>query len=119
MKWINESNVKFNRGNYERIIAKFDNSLKWFELDAMTTTSGARWCFRRLAQEYDAKIITIKHLFDEDGNATEKREDVVGFYKTYDEKEDREYYVFRYETTTKESCERTFRYFQESELFIQ
>lgn len=119
MKWINESNVQFNRGNYESIIAKFDNSLKWFNVDSIASTSTAKSLIRKLAQAYNAKVITIKHLFDENGNPTEKREDVVDFYRAYDEKEDRSYYVFRYEIPVKEGSERKFRYFEESELFAE
>lgn len=110
MKWINESNVEFNRGNYEPCIFKFDNSKVWFEPDAICTTQSVRALARKLGQAYGVKEVTIKYLWDGD-KATEPRENVVDFY-SYCGK-----YYFRIPLPVQEGERREFKKFEDSELF--
>ena len=77
MKWINQSNVQFYRGNYEPCIFKFDNSKVWFSLGAICTTQTVRYFAREMGKHYNAKYVTMKYLFDANGKSTENRNDVV------------------------------------------
>lgn len=81
LKWKIAEGIQFSWGNYMRLIAKFDNSRKWLENGANCTVQDFRSDVRRLAQVYGAKEVELKPLFDEDDNATEKRENVVQFLK--------------------------------------
>ncbi len=110
MKWINESNVQFNRGNCEPCIFKFDNSEMWFMFDALCSTQTVRTEARKLGQVYGAKEITIKHLWD-DCKTTEPREKVVNFSR-YEGK-----YHFYIPVTAKNGERRKFKDFDDSELF--
>lgn len=113
IKWINEGNVLFNRGNYEPCIFKFDNSKVWFNSNAICTTQSIKSMARRMAQHYNAKKITIKYLWIDDKHTSEPRENVVDFIDDYYG----ENYKFRIELPVKEGEKRQFRYFEESEIF--
>lgn len=109
MKWINESNVQFNRGNYEPCIFKFDNSKMWFMFDAFCSTQTVRSEARKLGQAYGAKEITIKHLWD-DCKTTEPREKVVNFSRYIE--------TFRFYIPAMEKCGERRKFFDASELFV-
>lgn len=111
MKWINESNVVFDRRNYTPCIFKFDNSKIWFEPDANCTTQSIRALARKLGQAYGAKEITIKYLWDGD-KTTEPRENIVDFY-CYAGK-----YHFQIPLPVQEGEQRKFKNFEDSELFV-
>lgn len=111
MKWINESNVQFNRGNHEPCIFKFDNSKMWFMFDALCSTQTVRTEARKLGQAYGAKEITIKHLCGSDGY-TEPREKVVNFFR-YGEK-----YDFYISLPVQEGERYKSVNFDDSELFV-
>lgn len=110
MKWINESNVQFDRGNHEPCIFKFDNSKMWFMFDALCSTQTVRAEARKLGQAYGAKEITIKHLW-EGYKTTEPRENVVNFSR-YAEK-----YHFYIPLPVQDGERRKFKDFDDSELF--
>lgn len=111
MKW-NTNNVSFRRGNYECCIFKFDNSKVWFNVGAICTTQSVRFTARDIGKHYNAKNVTLKYLFDEDGKATECREDVVDV-DGYNGK-----YKFYIELPVKDGEKRKCKYYDESELFI-
>lgn len=110
MKWVT-NDIEFNRGNYRVVIFKFDNSKVWFNFEAFTTTQGIRSIAREMAKVYNAETITMKYLFNDFGNTTENRENVVDFQKDFDE------YKFRVELTVNAGERRKFRYFNEKEIF--
>ena len=110
MKWINESNVVFDRGNCTPCIFKFDNSRVWFRFDAAFNTPTVRSEARKLGQAYGAKEVTIKYLCDGD-KTTEPRENVVDFY-CYAGK-----YHFYTPLPVQEGERRKFKDFEDSELF--
>lgn len=109
MKWINESNVQFNRGNHEPCIFKFDNSKMWFMFDALCSTQTVRSEARKLGQAYGAKEITIKHLWDGCKTA-EPRGNVVNFYRYIE--------TFRFYIPVMEKCGERRKFFDASELFV-
>lgn len=111
MKWINESNVQFNRGNHEPCIFKFDNSKIWFMLDALCNTQTVRAEARKLGQAYGAKEITIKYLWD-DCKTTEPREKVVNFSRYI------ETFRFYIPLPVQDGERRKFKYFDDSEIFV-
>lgn len=111
MKWINESNVEFERGNYRECIFKFDNSKVWFRSNAYCTAQGIRALARKLGQAYGAKEITIKYLWNGD-KPTEPRENVVDFYSYAGE------YYFQIPLPVQEWERREFKEFEDSELFV-
>lgn len=110
MKWINKSNIQFNRGNYELCIFKFDNSEVWFEPDAICTTWAVRALARKLGQAYGAKEVTIKYLWDGNKSA-EPRENIVDFY-SYCGK-----YHFQIPLPVQDGERRKFKSFDDHELF--
>lgn len=110
MKWINESNVQFNRGNYEPCIFKFDNSKVWFMFDAICSTQTVRTEARKLGQAYGAKEVTIKYLFDGNKN-TEARAVVVNFFRHTGK------YRFYIPLPVQNGKPREFKDFSDSELF--
>ena len=82
-KWITNG-VSFNRGNYEDLIAKFDNSRKWLKVGAYCTTSSFKSSIRNLAEVFGASVIEIKPLWDENEQPTEDRTNVVNYRKLSD-----------------------------------
>lgn len=110
LKWITNG-VSFNRGNYEELIAKFDNSKKWLKLGAYTTTSGFKSSIRNLAEAYGASVVEIKALWDEDEKPTEDRENVVNYGKLS------EGYWFYIEKWVPEGAKREFIEFAPEEIF--
>lgn len=83
MKWHNPENITFNRGNYDRVIFKFDNSKVWLIPDCIMTTQSLKCEIRKLGKMFNSKEVTIKHLFKEEDNkyvATEHRDNVIDFY---------------------------------------
>ena len=78
MKWITNG-VSFRRGNWETLIAKFDNSKMWLAVGACCTADTFKASIRRLAQSYGASTVEVKPLWDENDRPTEPRENVVSF----------------------------------------
>jgi hypothetical protein len=115
IKWINESNVRLNRGNYEPCIFKFDNSKVWFNSISICTTQSIKSIAKKMARHYNAKEVTIKYLWIDDKHTSEPRENVVDFIDDYYG----ENYKFRIELPVKEGEKRQFRYFEESEIFCE
>ena len=109
MKWINESNVEFDRGNHEPCIFKFDNSKVWFMFDALCSTQTVRTEARKLGRAYGAKEITIKHLW-EGYKTTEPRENVVNFSRYIE--------TFCFYIPVIEKCGKRRKFFDASELFV-
>lgn len=78
LKWT-LNDVSFHRSNYRPLIAHFDNSKRWLAYAACTTTSGFRSIIRQLANEYGAKTVELKYMYDEEDNQTEADKNIVGF----------------------------------------
>lgn len=112
MKWINQSNVQFYRSNYEPYIFKFDNSKVWFTVGAICSTQTVRSYAREMGKHYNAKSVTIKYLFDENGKSTESRNDVVDV-DDYNGK-----YRFSIELPVNDGEKIQSRYYDENEIFI-
>ena len=110
IKWVVQD-VSFNRGNFEDVIAKFDNSRKWFRVGAVCSTQTAKSDFRKLAQDYGAETVEIKHLWGPDEEPTEDRMNVVDFKKISDG------YFFYIEKAVPEGAKREFIEFEPNELF--
>jgi hypothetical protein len=110
IKWI-APDVSFSRGNYESVIAKFDNCKKWLRVGAVCSTQTAKSDFRKLAQEFGAETVEIKHLWGADEEPTEDRMNVVDFRQLSDG------YWFYIEKAVPEGATREFIEFEASELF--
>ena len=111
LKWKIAERIQFSRGNYMRLIAKFDNSHKWLENGAICTVQDFRSDVRRLARAYGAKEVELKPLFDEDDKATEKRENVVQFLQLSPG------YFFRIPLLRRDGEPIEYREFSEDEVF--
>ena len=81
MKWINNEGIKFLRGDYEGLIAKFDDVPQWFCMRALATQQTQKSAFKLLGEYFQAEKCEVKHMGDEDGNCVE--EGVVIFEKMY------------------------------------
>lgn len=110
IKWI-APDVSFSRGNYESVIAKFDNCKKWLHVGAVCSTQSAKTSFRKLAQEFGAETVEIKPLWGLDEKPTENRMNVVNFRKLSDS------YWFYIEKAVPEGAKREFIEFKPAELF--
>lgn len=108
IKWITNG-VSFRRGNYEPLIARFDNTRCWLSYNACTTASGFRAVIRKLADEYGAKMVEIKYLYDEDDNVTE--DDIKGFLDLPGR------FVFRNELKVPSGTERKFIDYNLADIF--
>lgn len=109
MKWIT-NDVTFVRGNLIPCIAKFDNSEYWFSYDAVCSTSTFKQEVRKLAKEYGANEIEIKHLHNSEGKQVETN--VIDFFKSDSG------YVFRTEMPVKNGEKREFVRYTAEQLFI-
>ena len=112
IKWVINDGISFNRGNWDMLIAKFDNSKKWLMPSALCTASTFRAEIRQLAQDFGAKVVEVKKLFQE-GKPVEKRQDVVDFLKLSSG------YIFRIEKSVPEGARREFIEFTPDEIFIK
>lgn len=111
MKWINESNVQFNRTNAAPCIFKFDNSRVWFMFDAICNVQTMKSEARKLGQAYGAKEVTVKYLWDGNKN-TEPRANVVDFFRHAGN------YRFYIPLPVQNGKQREFKNFDASELFV-
>lgn len=109
MKWIN-NDVTFSRGNHRPIIAKLDNARCWLSYHACTTASGFKNIIRQLAQEYGAKSIEVKYLYDDDGRPTETN--IVTFLERDSN------YIFRNEVAVKEGQQRRYITYSLEDVFF-
>ena len=113
IKWITNG-VSFRRGNYETLIAKFDNSKTWLGLGAYCTTQTFKEEIRHLAQDFGAKVIELKPGFYKDDNGlyyrTEK--DVINFL--YSNKRA----SFAVDLPVPEGARRKIRQYAPEEIFI-
>lgn len=109
IKWT-LNNISFNRCNYRPVIAHFNNSIHWFRIPAMTTTSSARAIFRELANTYGATSVELKYFYDDVDQPTET--DVVDFLKLSAG------YKFRNELQVPDGTRRQFVEYLEKEVFI-
>ena len=111
IKWI-APDVSFSRGNFEDVIAKFNNSRKWFRVGAVCSTQTAKSDFRKLAQDFGAESVEIKPLWGVDEEPTEDRMNVVDFRQLSNG------YFFYIEKAVPEGATREFIEFEPSELFV-
>lgn len=70
MRW-NTSGIKFRRGCYEPLIARFDGKGTWYSPRAMMIQQAMRSSFRKLGEHLEAKQCEVKPLYDDDDNLTE------------------------------------------------
>ena len=105
--------VSFRRGNFETIIARFDNCKKWFRDGSVCSTQTAKSSFRRLAQRYGATRVEVKYLFGRDEEPTEDRTSVIDF-KWLPGSEEWWFYI---EKPVPEGSRRQFHEFRPEELF--
>lgn len=80
IKWIT-NDVSFRRGNWETLIARFDNSKKWLMNGSCCTADTFKASIRRLAQEFGASVVEVKYLWNQDEKPTEDRTNVVNYKK--------------------------------------
>lgn len=81
MKWINKEGVKFLRGCYEGLMARYDDTDIWFCMRGLATQQTQKAAFKRLGEYFNANVCEVKNLWDEDGNAVE--DNVVVFMRLY------------------------------------
>lgn len=112
MKWITNG-IKFNRGCYNCLIAKFDNSKMWLTLDAACTVQTAKASFKRLGEHFGAKCCEVQKMYNVSGTLIRKDTDIVSYYINSDDE-----YVFRRELEVPEGALRQFEVFSADEVFI-
>ena len=112
MKWITNG-IKFNRGCYNCLIAKFDNSKMWLTLDAACTVQTAKACFKRLGERFGAKCCEVQEMYSDSGTLIREEADIVSYYINSDDE-----YVFRRELEVPEGALRQFEVFSADEVFI-
>lgn len=76
MKW-NNNDVKYERGNYEYLIAQYNKSGFWVCLRSNATQQSQKNYFRDLGKVLNAKEIEVKKLYDDNDVQTET--DVILF----------------------------------------
>ncbi len=94
MKW-NNNDVKYERGNYECLIAQFDKTGSWVCLRAMATQQTQKHTFKDLGEALSAKEVEVKRFYDDNDEPTETNVIAVmnmkaygGGFKFYKENED-------------------------------
>ena len=70
MKW-NNNGIKFERGNYECLIAQYNKSGYWVCVRAMATQQTQKHNFKELGEVLSAKEIEVKKLYDDNDELTE------------------------------------------------
>lgn len=64
MKW-NNNGITYNRGNYECLIARYDDSDIWFTPRAMQTQQCAKSNFKRLGELLEAKNCEVQPMYND------------------------------------------------------
>lgn len=70
LKWF-DKDVKYFPGNYEMLIAKFNNSVYWLRFVKIITVITFKKMIRDLGRKYNAKSVMIKPMYNEEGKLTE------------------------------------------------
>lgn len=70
MKW-NNNDVKYERGNYECLIAQYNKSGAWVCVRAMATQQTQKHSFKALGEVISAKEIEVKKLYGDNDELTE------------------------------------------------
>ena len=83
MKWIVQDGIKFERGNYECLIAQYDKKGFWVCLRAMATQQTQKHTFKDLGVALSAKEIEVKRFYDDNDNPTELSVICVSNMKAY------------------------------------
>lgn len=78
MKWI-KNGIEFKRGNYEVLIAKFDDTPVWFTLRAMATQQSQKGRFKQLGEMFEASRCEVKLMYNDADEWTEENIVVVDF----------------------------------------
>lgn len=78
MKWINNG-VRYERGNYECLIAKFDDLDMWFTLRAQATQQAQKNRFKQLGQLFEAVKCEVLPMYSEDNEWTKNHIVVFDF----------------------------------------
>ena len=82
MKWIVQDGIKFERGNKEVLIARFNEDGAWFTLRAQATQQTQKSEFKRLGETLGAKSCEVKKYYDD--NDIETETEVIVFMSMYD-----------------------------------
>lgn len=70
MKW-NNNGVKYERGNYECLIAQYNKTGAWVCVRAMATQQTQKHNFKQLGEVISAKEIEVKRAYDDNDELTE------------------------------------------------
>lgn len=76
MRWKKE-NISTNRGNFEPVIAKFDNSRYWLRIGEMCSTQEALRFFRMIGHAFGAASVEVKYLFGKNDWFSERAKNIV------------------------------------------
>lgn len=85
MKWENNE-VKFTRGDYEVILARFDDDCIWYMPRALMTQQSAKHLFRDLGKALDAKKVEVRKFSNKKINKNDIRvvDEWGGAFKFWD-----------------------------------
>ena len=70
MKW-NNNGIKYERGNYECLIAQYNKTGHWVCVRAMATQQTQKHNFKALGEVISAKEIEVKKLYNDNDELTE------------------------------------------------
>lgn len=70
MKW-NNNDVRYERGNYECLIAQYNKTGAWVCVRAMATQQTQKHSFKELGDVISAKEIEVKRAYDDNDKLTE------------------------------------------------
>lgn len=70
MKW-NNNGIKYERGNYECLIAQYNKTGAWVCVRAMATQQTQKHDFKALGEVISAEECEVKRLYDDNDNPTE------------------------------------------------
>ena len=111
IKWI-KNDVSFGRGNFRPLIAHLDDSPFWLEFCACMAAQTFKEDVRRLAQAFGCATIEVKYHWDENGEATEPEDSIVGVLSFGGGE-----YLFRQELPVPEGAKRKFHEFSGEQIF--
>lgn len=82
MKW-NNNGIKYERGNYECLIARYNDTGYWVCVRADATQQTQKSNFKDLGEFLSASKCEVKHLYDVDDELTETNIILIDNLKAY------------------------------------
>lgn len=82
MKW-NNNDVKYERGNYECLIAQYNKTGAWVCVRAMATQQTQKHNFKELGEFLSAKECEVKRAYDDNDNPTETNVILIDNMRAY------------------------------------